>query len=222
MSFPRTLHIYYQNTGHERLVVTDTDKTTTLYTVYRNSSKPHMSFYRTPNIHGSGPEYLIGTASFHHFASDIDVFMVDPNNNNHITVDMKKENGLFTSSVYSFLPGAAAAAVEQGGRYGGYDGDGGRWRWERDGALTSNLKLIVNPTGHNGNGVIARFENASWSLKKQGSLEVYLGGDGEMTMQKHQQHVLDLIMVTGLARVEYQRRSAKARSGATAATNAAG
>jgi len=78
----RTLHIYYQS-GHERRLVMDSDKHTVLYTVHRNGSKPHMSIYRA-SINGS-QEYLIGTASFEHFGSDIDVVM------GNINVGMKKE-----------------------------------------------------------------------------------------------------------------------------------
>lgn len=172
----RILHVYYQN-GHERLLVMDTDKHTVLYTVHRNTFKPHMSIYRS-GMNGA-PETLIGVASFEHFGSDIDVVM------GNISVGMKKEGLL--SSTYSFSAGQL-----------------GRWEWKRDGALTSNLKLI----DHNG-ATIAHFENASWSLKKQGSFEIF----GMI-------QALDLIIVTGLARVEYQRRSAKARSGANATINA--
>lgn len=80
-------------------------------------------------------------------------------------------------------------------------GDGIRWRWERDGALTSNLKLVDEVGGR---GVLATFENASWSVKKQGRLVVGVEGGWEW----------DVVVVTGLARVEYQRRGRETQNGA--------
>lgn len=169
-----TIHVYYRS-GHERLVATAADKQTVLYTVHRQSSKPHMSFYRSyTSSNGLESAFLIGTASFHHFSSKIDVEVAN------VDIGMKKEG--LVSSTYSF--------------YAGPQGD--CWKWQRDGALTSNLKL-VDSRGC----TIARFNNASWSIKKQGTFDIF----GMMDQ-------LDLIMVSGLARVEYQRRSASARNGA--------
>jgi hypothetical protein len=171
-----TIHIYYRS-GHERLVATAADKQTVLYTVHRQTCKPHMSFYRSyPSPNGESALF-IGTASFHHFKSDINVEVAN------VDIGMKKKG--FMSNTYSFSAGPQ-----------------GRWKWERDGALTSNLKL-VDSHGY----TIARFNNASWSVTKQGTFDIL----GMMDQ-------LDLIMVSGLARVEYQRRSASTRNCAVIAS----
>ncbi|KAH8692958.1 hypothetical protein BGW36DRAFT_385595 [Talaromyces proteolyticus] len=136
-----------------------------------------MSFYRSYPSPNGELSVLIGTASFHHFSSGIDVEMAN------VDIGMKKEG--LVSNTYSFSAGHQ-----------------GRWQWQRDGALTSNLKL-VDSRGY----IIARFNNASWSVKKQGTFDIL----GMMDQ-------LDLIMVSGLARVEYQRRSASTRNGAVLAS----
>lgn len=168
----RELHLYYRD-GHSRLEVLDSDKQTVLYIVYRTSSKPHLTICRAPTR--NSPERMVGQVSFHHFSSDIDLNMVE------VPVTMKKKGML--SSGYSV------------------SGDGIRWRWERDGALTSNLKLVDEVGGR---GVLATFENASWSVKKQGRLVVGVEGGWEW----------DVVVVTGLARVEYQRRGRETQNGA--------
>lgn len=66
--------------------------------------------------------------------------------------------------------------------------------------MTSNIRLVDCLGG----GVLARFENASFSTKKQGTLTVW----GRPSWE-----VLDAIIITGLAKVEYQRRSAAAVAG---------
>lgn len=169
---PRELHLYYRD-GHSRLEVLDSDKQTVLYIVYRTSSKPHLTICRAPTYNNT-PEKMVGQVSFHHFSSDIDLNMVGGE------VTMKKKGML--SSTYHV------------------SGDGIRWRWERDGALTSNLKLVDEMGGK---GVLATFENASWSVKKQGKLVVGVDGGREW----------DVVVVTGLARVEGQRRTREMREG---------
>ncbi|GIJ91179.1 hypothetical protein Asppvi_010144 [Aspergillus pseudoviridinutans] len=75
-----------------------------------------------------------------------------------------------------------------------------QWTWKRDGAMTSNLKLVDQRDQ-----TLATFDNASWSLKKLGTLTIW----GEPPL-----HVLDAIIVSGLGRIEYQRRAQKTHSGA--------
>lgn len=176
----RELHLYYRD-GHSRLEVLDSDKQTVLYVVYRTSSKPHLTICRAPTH--KTPERMVGQVSFHHFSSAIDLNMVDG------PVTMKKQGML--SSTYNV------------------SGEGIRWKWERDGALTSNLKLVDEMGGR---GVLATFENASWSVKKQGKLLVRVEGGWEW----------DVAVVTGLAKVEYQRRSQSTQNGAINASVAAG
>ncbi|KAJ6781113.1 hypothetical protein PWT90_00694 [Aphanocladium album] len=53
---------------------------------------------------------------------------------------------------------------------------------------------------------LARFDNASWSRSKQGTLTVMGIPPTEM---------FDALIVTGLAKIEYQRRSASTRNGST-------
>ncbi|UNI22499.1 hypothetical protein JDV02_008384 [Purpureocillium takamizusanense] len=180
-SAPRTLHLYYRD-GHDRVEVTDADKSTVLYVCYRTSSKPHQTICRAATH--DKPETMVGQVSFHHFKSDIDVRMpLNPG------VAMRKTG--WTSSAYEVTsPGAQ---------------EGAAWTWKRDGAMTSNLKL-VDARG----AVLAAFDNASWSLKKQGTLTV------QDWMPPPA--LLDVMIVTGLARVEYQRRSQKAHNGAAIAS----
>ncbi|KAJ6442171.1 BSD domain-containing protein C22A12.14c [Purpureocillium lavendulum] len=178
---PRTLHLYYRD-GHHRVEVTDCDKATVLYVCYRTSSKPHLTICRAPSR--DKPETMVGQVSFHHFKSDIDVRMpLNPG------ASMRKTGWI--SSAYEVTSPA------QGGEL---------WTWERDGAMTSNLKLV------DGRGaILATFDNASWSRKKQGTITV----NSWMPAPA----VLDVMIVTGMAKVEYQRRSQKAHNGAVAAAN---
>lgn len=174
---PRTLHLYYRH-GHDQLEVTDEDKSTVLYRVYRTSSKPHLTVCRAPTP--SSKEELVGQVSFHHFKSDIDLNV--PGN----PLSMKKV-GLLSSDFE--VHGAGIA-----------------WKWERDGALTSNLKL----TAADGS-CLAKFDNASWSRSKQGTLTVM----GEPPVE-----LFDALVVTGLAKIELQRRANSARQGGIVAANA--
>lgn len=170
---PRTLHLYYRD-GHHQLEVCDEDKQTVLYRVYRTSSKPHLTVCRAP-----GPknhEEMVGQVSFHHFKSDIDL-----NVPGHHLLSMKKAG--FMSSDFDVR------------------GDGIAWTWERDGAMTSNLKLTAAADG----GCLAKFDNASWSRSKQGTIAV---------MGIPPTEVFDALIVTGLAKIEYQRRSNSTRNGA--------
>ncbi|GJN72109.1 hypothetical protein PLIIFM63780_005554 [Purpureocillium lilacinum] len=177
-SGPRTLHLYYRD-GHDRVEVTDADKSTVLYVCYRTSSKPHQTICRAATR--DKPETMVGQVSFHHFKSDIDVHMpLNPG------AAMRKTG--WTSSACEVTSPAQDGAV---------------WTWKRDGAMTSNLKL-VDARGT----VLATFDNASWSLKKQGTITVHEWMPPAA--------LLDVMIVTGMGRVEYQRRSQKAHNGALA------
>ncbi|KAJ3481409.1 hypothetical protein NLG97_g7827 [Lecanicillium saksenae] len=169
---PRTLHLYYRD-GHHQLEVCDEDKQTVLYRVYRTSSKPHLTVCRAPGPKNN--EEMVGQISFHHFKSDVDLNV--PGN----PLSMKKAG--FLSSDFEV------------------HGDGIAWKWERDGAMTSNIKL----TAADGS-CLAKFDNASWSRSKQGTLTVMGIPPTEM---------FDALIVTGLAKIEYQRRSASTRNGST-------
>ncbi|KAJ5370418.1 uncharacterized protein N7496_006510 [Penicillium cataractarum] len=179
MDSPRELHIYYRD-GHSRLEVIDSNKRTVLYVVHRASSKPHLTIFRAPTPSSGG--FIIGQVSFHHFSSAIELDVPQA------PLSMQKTSKM--SSNYEI------------------HGKDLSWRWERDRALTSNIRLVDNLGG----GVLARFENASFSVKKQGTLTLLRTPTWEM---------LDAIIITGLAKIEYQRRSNSSRSGAVNASNLA-
>ncbi|XWW96715.1 hypothetical protein V2A60_004694 [Cordyceps javanica] len=120
-------------------------------------------------------EEMVGQVSFHHFKSDIDL-----NVPGHHALCMKKA-GLLSSNFE-------------------VRGDGIEWEWRRDGALTSNLKLKAADGS-----CLAKFDNASWSRSKQGTLEV---------MGVPPTGMLDAVVITGLAKIELQRRANSSRSGA--------
>lgn len=126
--------------------------------------------------------FIIGQVSFHHFSSGIDLDRPGP------PLAMRKTSKM--SSNYEV------------------HGNSINWRWERARALTSNIRLVDNFGG----GVLARFENASFSVKKQGTLSIL----GRPTWD-----MLDAIIIAGLAKIEYQRRSSSAQSGAINASNLA-
>lgn len=183
--FPhRTLHLYYRH-GHEQLEVTDSDKQTVIYRVYRTLSKPHLTICRSPGPNNNKEE-LVGQVSFHHFKSDIDLNVPgDP------SLFMKK-----------------ASLLSSNFKVHG-DGGGIAWLWERDGALTSNLKL----TAADGS-CLAKFDNASWSRSKQGTLTI-VGGMATM-------EAFDALVVTGLAKIELQRRANSSHQGGIIASNNVG
>ncbi|GIK03796.1 hypothetical protein Aspvir_007870 [Aspergillus viridinutans] len=167
---PRPLHIYHRS-NHGGLEILDSDKQTRLYNVYRSSSKPHMAISRpAPGI----PEQIIGYASFHHFKSEIEVSLT--------AQDISMKICGFLSSSYNVILKDM------------------QWTWKRDGAMTSNLRLVDQRDQS-----LATFDNASWSIKKLGTLAIW----GEPPL-----HVLDAIIVSGLGRIEYQRRGQKNHTGA--------
>lgn len=177
MDSHRKLHLYYRD-GHSRLDIKDSDKHTVLYTVHRASSKPHLTIFRAPSASSGG--FIIGQVSFHHFSSAIELDGPGP------PLAMRKTSKM--SSNYEV------------------HANGINWRWERDKALTSNIRLVDNFGG----GVLARFENASFSVKKQGTLSIMGSPTWDM---------LDAIIITGLAKVEYQRRSNSVNAANVAVAN---
>lgn len=66
-------------------------------------------------------------------------------------------------------------------------------RWEHEGAFTADL-CCVTERGE----WVARFDNAAWSVTKEGKLEI---GDGGM-----EREMLDEVVVSGLAMIEHERR----------------
>ncbi|EED14862.1 hypothetical protein TSTA_043360 [Talaromyces stipitatus ATCC 10500] len=148
---------------------------TVLYTVHRASSKPHLTIFRAPTPHAGG--FIIGKVSPHTFSSAIDLDIPGP------PLVMQKPSKLTSNyEVY---------------------GNNINWRWERDGALTSNIRLVDRMGG----GVLARFENATFSVTKQGTLT--LSGTPMWDM-------LDAIIITGLAKIEHQKESSAQSSVAAA------
>ncbi|KAK5991757.1 hypothetical protein PT974_07791 [Cladobotryum mycophilum] len=126
---------------------------------------------------------VVGKVSFHRVSSAIDVDVPDKN------LSMKKAG--WPSSSYR-VTGPDLA-----------------WKWEQDGIVTSSLRLVDERRGAGNGKVLARFEFASWSRKKQGSMSVY----GEAVRGRD---VLDRVVVSGLAMVEEQRRNGSAGAGAGA------
>ena len=79
------------------------------------------------------------------------------------------------------------------------------WSWAKDGFMTNDLKLEDNNSGR----IIARFQRAKWSRKKLGTIQI---------LGTHPPHILDAIVITGLAKMELVRR--RQRSGTAAAAGA--
>lgn len=87
------------------------------------------------------------------------------------------------------------------------NGAGLEWCWSRAGLMTSDLKLVNKNSGR----TLAIIQRETWSRKKLGTIEI---------LETQPAHILDAIVVTGLAKCELQRR--KQRSGAAAAGASAG
>ncbi|KAF3401267.1 hypothetical protein DPV78_005975 [Talaromyces pinophilus] len=170
MDIQRTLHLNYQD-GHSRLNVIDSDQQTVLYTVIRSSSKPQLTIFRAATPYAAG--FMIGKVTLHTWSSAIDLEIPGP------PLAMQKTSKL--SSNYDV------------------HGNNINWRWERDKALTSDIRLVDYTAG----GLLARFENASFSVKKQGTLTVFGTPSWE---------IFDAIIITGLAKIEQQKETSTRNS----------
>lgn len=153
-----------------------------IYRVYRTLSKPHLTICRSPGPNNNKEE-LVGQVSFHHFKSDIDLNMPGD-----LLLFMKKAS--LQSSNFEVRDGGGCIT----------------WLWERDGALTSNLKLAAADGS-----CLAKFDNASWSRSKQGTLTI-MGSRATM-------EACDALIVTGLAKIELQRRANSSHQGGIIANN---
>lgn len=73
----------------------------------------------------------------------------------------------WSSAIDLEIPGPPLAMQKTSKLSSNYDvhGNNINWRWERDRALTSDIHLVDYTSG----GVLARFENASFSVKRQGT-----------------------------------------------------
>lgn len=174
---PRKLHLYFQD-GHSRVEITDFDKRTVLYVVYRNSSKPHLTLCEA-SMKGESDRF-IGQISYHHFKSKIDMHYA------RSPINMEKAG--FMSSDFQV------------------NGPGIQWAWERDGAMTSNLELVDEHGS-----VMAQFESSTWSKDKLGKITIHKWPPA--------QDVLDIILLTGMAKIEYQRRDKKSTAAAVAVSS---
>ncbi|MCJ1469551.1 hypothetical protein MMC07_008185 [Pseudocyphellaria aurata] len=147
-SSSRMLHIYTEGFRGRRMNILDSDKSTPVYIVNKNSggcfsSKPHMRFCRPPTPQ-SPLEVQIGSASFHTWSRSVDL-----------------DFGSSTSSLSS--KGVFTRSTE-------FQSSVGLLTWKHDTAFGNDLRL-VNAEGN----WLARFVGNVFAWKKRGSLEISPG-----------------------------------------------
>ncbi|KAI4195354.1 MAG: hypothetical protein LQ350_007251 [Teloschistes chrysophthalmus] len=168
-STSRTLHIYSDSSWSSRnITIADADRSSPLYTLTKNSGG---LFSSKPHLTVTSAQTsaVVGTATFHSMSSKVDLDL----HGRHVLFERE---GLLTRT-----HGYASPAF-------GYD----RLKWKCEG-WGSDL-ILVNSQ----NQWIARFDAASWAMKKVGRLEI---GNGSIAGA-----ALDEIVVSGLAMVELERR----------------
>lgn len=133
---------------NRKIEIRGPDKATLLYTVYLNSgnlfsSKPHVTVWK------ANTGTVIGTATFHSFSRDIDMFIY----NNSITLSA---SGIFTTA-REWTSWAATAGGERT-----------RLKWKMGGFLHSGDMTCSDQWDR----VYAKFESSGWALKKNGKFDV--------------------------------------------------
>lgn len=173
--------IYNKSASGKHLYLSEHSTSKKLFTVENRSGSLTSAPLLSVLTVGPSPR-LIGTASFHKMSSDIELTV-------HGNAQTIKRHGVFSRpyAMQSFATGA-------------------QLQWKTEG-LTSDLKLTDVQTGT----VLGKFNNASFSLKKQGSLEINAMGSAQL---------FEEILVSALGVVECRRRAAAATAGASSASSA--
>jgi hypothetical protein len=179
---PRALDIYYNSSlSKKNLYLTQHNSNAQLFAVENRSGGFLSPAQLTVFTPGRRPT-VIGTATFHKTSSDIELSV-----RGH--AQTVRRHGMF-SRPYAMRSAATGTALE----------------WKTT-AFSSDLTLTDPKTGQ----VLGKFSRASFSLKKQGTLEINAMGN---------QRLFEEILVGGLGVVEARRRAAAAHSSAAAASNA--
>ncbi|KAK3192661.1 hypothetical protein K4F52_001460 [Lecanicillium sp. MT-2017a] len=151
--------------GHAQVHVVDTQSKATIYIADRSSSD--FTLTSSPVDH---EKYRgVGRAQFHITSSKIDLETLTGD------VAMSKA-GMLTHDFKVTSPNV-------------------NWRWERDGAVGSGIKLT------DGGRELASFESKTFSRSTLGTFTIH--------NWPPPQDVLDLIVLTGLAKIEFNKRQDK-------------
>jgi len=139
---PRVLYIYHSGLIHRETRILDSDKSTLLYTVKRNSkscfsSKPHTIFYAANNA-------VVGSVSFHAFSRTVD-----------LNVHGRKVS-LKASSMWKHAREFSSPA------------SGSTFKWKTDGMFSGGDLICLDERQQ----AIARFQTSMWAVKKDGKFEV--------------------------------------------------
>ena len=86
---------------------------------------------------------------------------------------------------------------------------GGSLKWKKDGVFSGGDMLCLDQREQ----LVARFQRSGWAMSKEGKLELSPGVSGVL---------MDEIITSGIAMVEYARRQRSAGAGAAGAGGAAG
>ncbi|WEW57800.1 hypothetical protein PRK78_003267 [Emydomyces testavorans] len=188
--------------------ILDSDETTRLYTIETSEkSKPHMTVTRHPQSHQQPYQQLHPA---HHYQSSFPPpYSVSPasqssfgGRNNDIVVGTVTFHSL-SSKVEASLktgPHPMDITMKRPDRFANgrkFDSPLGKLQWKEDGnMLTSNQKLVDEYKR-----VIARYEKRSSRLSRQMDRFMVLVQEPNVIAN------LDMIILTGFASIEYNRRS---------------
>ena len=121
--------------------ILDSDKTTPLYNIeIHTMSKPHVTVHSATN-----PARVIGTATFHHFSSRIDVVV----HGHAITLESR---GPFKSGCKYVSPAAQGASRV----------------WKSEGVFSGSDMVCLDGREQ----IVARFEASTWAVKKAGKFDL--------------------------------------------------
>lgn len=239
----RKLHIYYSNLTGGVCTVYDSDETTILYRVHRNIFKPHLVIWRV-----STDKQQKGDAENETLISEVrysgsrGIKLDNPpdtsgdkntnkshtnsDNNDSIQTNEKSEK---SEKIKESQTDTEISNSEKGSNYTSkniitMEKPGNFWStsskfivssnavngiWDKQGYFGSNLNFTNNQ-----NEIIAVFESAAFSITKLGVIEV-LGNTSSS------QDVIDTIIVTGLAAIQWQKRQSDKDTSAAASSNTA-
>lgn len=172
----RTLHIYLDGMTHRKLTVMDQDKRTPLYAVQANFGS---------SLFSSKPHMKIfrGTDTSGAYIGSASFHTMSS------TIDLE-------------IHGRAVELVHDGimTRTHRFTSSEGMVFWKGDGMFGTDLKLQTRQKI-----IFARFDNAAFSMAKQGKLEI--------AQRDISEAMLDEIVISGLAMIEHERRRRKRSSG---------
>ncbi|MCJ1279423.1 hypothetical protein MMC21_007247 [Puttea exsequens] len=164
----RVLHVYHDGLTHRHSKVLDSDKQTVLY---RIEVKLGAIITSKPQVEifSAISNNLVATLYFHKLSRGIDMTVHGQ------TTEIKKAGIMTTTCEFRSL--AAQDTM----------------RWKRDGVFSGGDLLCLDSKEQ----LLAKFENSSFALKKEGKIELGPGVGGVL---------MDEIVTSGIAMIEQQRR----------------